>query len=106
LAPGRSFREFASLAFEVPAPYARYGYYQLAHGLGLAGGHPNIPRLDDGAYPLAGGFEPRMVICVESYIGDPDSRQGVKLENQYLITEDSVEQMSTFPFDERLLALG
>ena len=106
LAPGRSFREFASLAFEVPAPYARYGYYQLAHGLGLAGGHPNIPRLDDGAYPLAGGFEPGMVICVESYIGDPDSRQGVKLENQYLITEDSVEQMSTFPFDERLLALG
>jgi len=43
---------------------------------------------------------------VESYIGDPGSRQGVKLENQYLITEDSVEQMSTFPFDERLLALG
>jgi len=105
LGPGRSFREFASLAFEVPAPHARYGYYQLAHGLGLAGGHPNIPRLDDGPYPLAGGFEPGMVICVESYIGDPGSRQGVKLENQYLITEDSVEQMSTFPFDERLLAV-
>ncbi len=106
LAPGRSFREFASLAFEVPAPYARYGYYQLAHGLGLAGGHPNIPRIDDGPYPLTGVFERGMVICVESYIGDPDSRQGVKLENQYLITDDSIEQMSTFPFDERLLAGG
>ena len=103
LAPGRSFHEFAELAFAVPERYARYGYYQLAHGLGLAGGHPNIPRVDDGTYPLDGGFEPGMVICVESYIGDPASRQGVKLENQYLITEDGVEQMSTYRYDRRLL---
>ena len=102
LAPGRSFESFAAAAFEVPEPHARYGYYQLAHGLGLAGGHPNIPRVGDGPYPLPGCFEPGMVICVESYVGDPDSQQGVKLENQYLITADGVEQMSTYPFDDRL----
>ena len=43
-----------------------------------------------------------MVICVESYVGDPDTHQGVKLENQYLIRDDGVEVMSTYPFDARL----
>jgi Xaa-Pro dipeptidase len=35
LAPGRSFEEFARLAFDVPERHRDYGYYQLAHGLGL-----------------------------------------------------------------------
>ena len=102
LAPGRSFESFAAAAFDVPEPHARYGYYQLAHGLGLAGGHPNIPRIGEHPYPLPGDFEPGMVICVESYVGDPDTTQGVKLENQFLITDDGVEQMSTYPLDHRL----
>lgn len=101
LAPGRSFETFARSAFDVPEPYARYGYYQLAHGLGMLGGHPNIPRVGDDPYPLPGDIEPGMVICVESYVGDPTSRQGVKLENQYLIADDHVELMSSFPFDTR-----
>lgn len=104
LRPGSSFADFARAAFDVPEPYARYGYYQLAHGLGMLGGHPNIPRASEEPYPLPGAFEPGMVICVESYVGDPDSRQGVKLENQYLILDDGVEQMSTFPLDQRLSA--
>ncbi|MEM9522102.1 MAG: Xaa-Pro peptidase family protein [Actinomycetota bacterium] len=102
LEAGRSFESFAAAAFDVPEPYARYGYYQLAHGLGLAGGHPNIPRTGDGPYPLPGRFEPGMVICVESYVGDPDSGQGVKLENQFLIHDNTVETMSTYPFSTAL----
>ena len=102
LRPGRSFERFAHLAFEVPDPHREHGYYQLAHGLGLAGGHPNIPRAGDGSYPLAGGFEPGMVICVESYVGDPETGQGVKLEDQFLITDDGAEAMSTYPFDPSL----
>ncbi len=102
LAAGRSFESFARAAFEVPDPFARYGYYQLAHGLGLAGGHPNIDRFDGGPYRLEGEFEPGMVICVESYVGDPDSGQGVKLEDQFLIGAEAVVPMSTYPFDPRL----
>lgn len=104
LAPGRSFEDFARLAFDVPKPYARYGYYQLAHGLGMTGGHPNVPRLGAEPYPLPGEIRPGMVLCVESYVGDPASRQGVKLENQYLILDDGVEQMSTYPLNSQLLA--
>lgn len=110
LRPGRSFEDFARHAFDVPEPFRRYGYYQLAHGLGLAGGHPNIPRFDGGRYPLAGGFEPGMVICVESYIGDPGSGQGVKLENQYLIRDHDVDLMTTSPItldaEARTVTLG
>jgi Xaa-Pro aminopeptidase len=61
-----------------------------------------VPRIDDGPYTLPGVIEPGMVLCVESYVGDPESRQGVKLEDQFLVHADRVETMSTFPFDERL----
>jgi Xaa-Pro aminopeptidase len=44
-----------------------------------------------------------MTICVESYIGEAGGCEGVKLEQQVLITEDGVELLSTFPFDEDLL---
>jgi Xaa-Pro aminopeptidase len=106
LQPGRSFEEFARRAFDVPEPHRQYGYYQLAHGLGLAGGHPNVPRLGEGRYPLPGEIEPGMVICVESYVGDPDSSQGVKLEDQFLVTDDGVDCMSTHPFSASLITPG
>lgn len=44
-----------------------------------------------------------MVICVESYIGAVGERDGVKLEQQVLVTETGHELLSRYPFDERLL---
>jgi Xaa-Pro aminopeptidase len=40
-----------------------------------------------------------MVICVESYIGDPEARQGIKLEDQYVITDDGSRRMTTLPLE-------
>ena len=102
LAPGRSFEEFARNAFEVPERYRDYGYYQLAHGLGLAGGYPNVPRISDTTYGLPGEMLPGMVLCIESYIGDEQTQQGVKLEDQYFIHENYVERLSLYPLDARL----
>lgn len=102
LAPGRPFKEFAARAFDVPERYRDYGYYQLAHGLGLAGGYPNVPRTGEGAYGLPGEMLPGMVLCVESYIGDPETRQGVKLEDQYVVHADRVERLSRYPLEPRL----
>jgi len=102
LAPGKSFEEFARQAYDVPERYRDYGYYQLAHGLGLAGGYPNVPRIGEGPYGLPGEMLPGMVLCIESYIGDPDTRQGVKLEDQYFIHHDRVERLSRYPLDPRL----
>ena len=51
-----------------------------------------------------GVLEENMVICVESFIGSEHGGEGVKLEEQVLVTRDGYQLMSTFPFEERLLA--
>jgi Xaa-Pro aminopeptidase len=43
-----------------------------------------------------------MTICVESYIGEPAGGQGVKLEQQVLLTAHGPELLSTFPYEETL----
>ncbi len=103
LAPGLRFEDFARRAWRVPERHAPYGYASLAHGLGMCGEFPYIPMAEpDRPYALDGEFEPNMVICVESYIGDPDSCEGVKLEDQFLITDTGARAMSSLPFDPGL----
>lgn len=98
--PGRTFESFARSAWVVPERHAPYGYYCLAHGLGMTGEAPYIPvHAGFGEYPLPGRFLPGMVICVESYIGCPDAGQGAKVEDQYLVTETGAELLSTLPHE-------
>ncbi len=98
LAPGRPFDDFSANCWVVPPRLAPFGYYCVAHGLGLSGEYPYVPIHEPGtAFPLEGHFQPGMVICVESYIGDPDLDRGIKLEDQYLITDDGAELLSTAP---------
>jgi Xaa-Pro aminopeptidase len=51
-----------------------------------------------------GVVEAGMTLCVESYIGEEGGREGVKLEQQLLITDHGPELISTFPFESELLA--
>ena len=41
-------------------------------------------------------------LCVKSYVGAPGEPDGVKLEEQVLITEDGCEVLSRAPHDEAL----
>jgi Xaa-Pro dipeptidase len=50
-----------------------------------------------------GVIEPGMTICIESYIGEDGGHEGVKLEQQLLITDTGTELLSTFPFEDALL---
>lgn len=102
--PGLSFREIAERAWPVPEEHLDSRYYCIGHGLGLSGEVPNIPHIEPNTpYPLDGGPEPGMVICVESYIGSAGSGQGVKLEDQLMVTETGVDRMSApVSFDPRL----
>lgn len=103
LKPGISYEELAETAWPIPPAYRDSHYSCIGHGLGLSGEYPNIPYKTDGQpYPLSGCIEPGMVICMESYVGSKEAGQGVKLENQYLIHDDRIEQMSTYPFHDRL----
>ena len=44
-----------------------------------------------------------MTLCVESFIGSEGGREGVKLEEQVIITENGVERQSTYPFELDML---
>jgi len=102
--PGIGFRELSERGWTIPARYESHRYYLLAHGLGMTGEYPYVlyaKDFPDGGYD--GVVEPSMVLCVESFIGDERGGEGVKLEQQLLVTEAGTELLSRYPFDERLL---
>ncbi len=104
--PGVAYEEIADRAWLVPQEHQQSRYYAVGHGLGMSGEFPNIPHKRPGqTYPLPGEVEPGMVICIESYIGSAQAAQGVKLEEQLLVTETGYERLSRMPFDERLGSL-
>lgn len=105
LKPGISFRDLVERS-AVPPPDcfpARYGV--LYHGVGLADEYPTLPHAGDWTDDTPDGvLEPGMVLCVESYIGRLGGHEGVKLEEQVLITETGNEMLSSYPLDARVLA--
>ena len=44
-----------------------------------------------------------MTLCVESFIGSERGGEGVKLEEQVLITKTVVERMSDYPFELKII---
>nr|WP_244327786.1 Xaa-Pro peptidase family protein [Roseibium sp. RKSG952] len=104
LKPGMSFRDYADRAWDIPEKYYANRYYLSAHGCGMTGEYPYLYHHGD--FPDAGYdgvVEPGMTICVESYIGADGGKEGVKLEQQVLITETGLELLSQFPFEDDLL---
>jgi Xaa-Pro dipeptidase len=104
--PGAAYRDIAEAAWPIPDQHRKSRYYCIGHGLGMSGEFPNIPHAVAGEpYPISGTIEPGMVICIESFVGSEAMGEGVKLEDQLLITETGVERMSEcVPFDSRLLS--
>jgi Xaa-Pro aminopeptidase len=102
--PGVGFKEYSELAWDIPARFTANRYYLSAHGVGMTGEYPYLyHRRDYGDAGYDGVFEPNMTICVESYIGEDGGSEGVKLEEHCLVTEDGLEVLSRFPFEESLL---
>ncbi|NIR30961.1 MAG: aminopeptidase P family protein [Gammaproteobacteria bacterium] len=104
LMPGMSFRDIAEKAWPIPDEFVAHRYFVLAHGVGMTGEYPYILHPQDfDADGYDGTLEPGMTLCVESYIGAEGGREGVKLEDQVLVTETGVERLTSFPYDEDLL---
>ncbi|MEM9631955.1 MAG: Xaa-Pro peptidase family protein [Pseudomonadota bacterium] len=104
LHPGLTFRDYADKAWDIPASYYANRYYLSAHGCGMTGEYPYLYHHGD--FPDAGYdgvIEPGMTLCVESYIGEESGKEGVKLEQQVLITETGIKILSQFPFEADLL---
>ena len=105
VAPGRSFRELSEQAYRLPEEYWPNQMAMTWHGVGLYGQWPTI--LGQGHYQPDSGFdgivESGMVLCCESYVGAVGGLEGVKLEQQLVVTERGYELLTTFPFEEDLL---
>ena len=100
LGPGRSFRDVTLEAWKIPEEFLSNRYSSCMHGVGLADEYPSIKHAADfEAKGYDGVFEPGMVVCVESFIGTEGGREGVKLEEQVVITETGIERQSTYPFE-------
>ena len=102
--PGMNFREFAEKAWRLPDNCFDNHYPCQVHGVGMCDEWPFIPYPDknytdytNGDY--TGNFEENMVVCVESYIGEVGGNQGVKLENQYLVTSKGLEALISLPLN-------
>ena len=107
LRPGLGFREFAESAWLIPGAYQKHRYLSVLHGCGMTGEYPIIAHAadwDDVGNDDIEVFVPGMTVCVESFIGHEDGGEGVKLEEQVLITESGVERLSIYGYCDRLSA--
>ena len=103
--PGMSFAEMTAKAHRLPEEYRALRYGVLAHGVGLCDEYPSVRYPEDvEAHGYSGTFEPGMTLCVEAYIGAVGGLEGVKLEEQVLITQTGCETLSTYRYEDALLA--
>ena len=103
LRPGLSFKDFQQQAYIPDEAFHRQAYVCTLHGVGMCDEYPYIkPSFRNS--PIGDGvFEPGMVVCVESYHGAVGERDGVKLEQQVLITEKGYEMLTGYPLEEGFL---
>ena len=104
LKPGLSFREFSERCWPVPEEYVPNRYMMMVHGVGLVDEYPSLAYVEDfPAWGYDGRFEENMVVSVESYIGARGGREGIKLEQQVLITAKGAVPFSRAPLEDALL---
>lgn len=104
--PGMSFREVAEKAPPWPQEYKANRYVVLAHAVGMADEWPAIYYADKswgGKGNYEGHLEENMIFCVEAFAGKKGAREGVKLEEEVIITANGPEVISKASFDWRLL---
>ena len=103
LRPGLTFHEFADRSWPVPERFFKNRYMALAHGVGLCdewpvvlyGGDQRVSGYD-------GTFVENMIVSLESYLGADGGSEGVKLEQQVLITATGAVPFSRVPIASAL----
>jgi Xaa-Pro dipeptidase len=99
LVPGRTFHEICHTSWQPPIEDYRH-YCVNFHGVGQCDEYPEIffPHMWD-ASGFDGVLEPGMVLTTEAFVGSRHGGEGIKLEEQILVTESGPEALSTFPMD-------
>lgn len=107
LRPGISFRELTFGGHQLPAEFVPQRYGVKYHGIGLCDEYPAIKYPEDyeeGEFPEEYGYlQPGMTLTAEVYIGAVGGTEGVKLEQQILITENGYEDLNALPYEDSFL---
>lgn len=102
--PGMGFREFTERCWRLPEPFVPNRYLMMVHGVGLVDEYPSLAYGQDFAdWGYDGVFQENMIVSVESYIGEARGKEGVKLEQQVLITASGAVPLSKTPFENALV---
>ncbi len=97
LQPGVTVEELTHKSWFPPIDEYRH-YSCLFHGVGQCDEYPEVyfpAAWDDWGIDCT--MEPGMVLSVESYVGSRDGGEGVKLEEQVVITETGCELLASYP---------
>ena len=100
--PGVKFSEIQQRAYPVPEEFQDNAYPCIVHGVGMCDEYPYLQPAFRGPLPYDETLQPGMVLCVESYMGARGERNGVKLEQQGLVTGEGFELITSYPYDEAL----
>ena len=100
---GAAFSDITRSRFIPPKGFGDQPYPCMMHGIGMADEWPVILHSSDHPEFYDGELEPGMVICVESYVGEVGGVEGVKIEDQVLVTESGPVVLSRYPFEDSLL---
>ena len=94
---GMALREIAEGAW-YPDPDEYRHYTSVSHGVGLCDEYPSVTfRHKWERVGYDGVLEPGMVMCIEAFVGPRSGGEGVKLEEQVLITETGNEVLTRLP---------
>jgi Xaa-Pro aminopeptidase len=102
--PGMAYEDLARRLPPVPEEYLPQRYPVVLHGLGTDDEPPflNFPDVKGALIPR-GELQENQVICVEFYAGKVGEQDGVKLEDQVLVTKDGPVLITHYPYDRKLL---
>ena len=99
LKPGVTVEELTHKSW-FPSPDEYRHYSCLFHGVGQCDEYPEVffpAAWDD--WGVECEMKPGMVMSVEAYVGSRDGGEGVKLEEQLVITETGAELLAHYPLD-------
>jgi len=107
LRPGVNIQDLSRNAHTLKPEFQKGKYGCLMHGVGLCDEWPLVAYPDkmvEGAfdYELKAG----MVLCVEVLAGAEGGDFSIKLEDQVLVTDDGYENLTQYPFDDRLMGVN
>ena len=104
LKPGVNIQDLSRNCHTLRPEFQKLKYGCLMHGVGLCDEWPLVAYPDkmvEGAFDYE--LQPGMVLCVEVLASPENGDFSIKLEDQVVVTEEGYENLSSYPFDERLM---